>query len=136
MTTYGILRGKWHSSTVDRAMGDLTLQMYVCRSTHPLLWCGLHFFGGVRNPRVQQPLLYYASTDTNPYTARQRCHLDVCNNLCTCVTVTVQAVEVKRRYDEASFAADTKPTATCFCAKAAGAKSPEVTIPTKTACCR
>lgn len=47
-----------------------------------------------------------------------------------------EAEDVKKRYDKASSAADTKPTATCFCAKAAGAKSPEVTIPAKTACCQ
>ncbi|CAM9477756.1 unnamed protein product [Ectocarpus fasciculatus] len=35
-----------------------------------------------------------------------------------------EAVEVKRRYDEASSAATSKPAATCFCAKVAGATSP------------
>ncbi|CAM9913925.1 unnamed protein product, partial [Laminaria digitata] len=34
-----------------------------------------------------------------------------------------EAVDVKNRYEEASAEADTRPTATCFCAKAAGAKS-------------
>lgn len=38
----------------------------------------------------------------------------------------VQALDLKESYDEAASLATTKPAATCFCAKAAGAASPTV----------
>ena len=44
---------------------------------------------------------------------------NVCNNFAYYV---VEAMEVQRRFDEASSMADVKLQATCFCASAAGAK--------------
>eukprot|EP00904_Undaria_pinnatifida_P009047 jgi/Undpi1/5272/HiC_scaffold_2.g00553.m1 len=46
-----------------------------------------------------------------------------------------EVVDVRKRYEEASSTADIRPTATCFCAKAAGAKSPTITPSAKKECC-